>query len=92
MSFSDKLSSLLGSEKGAKLADRVQDLLSFLEKDSLTKLKRKNDGEEDPDPKKQTKEENGIQLAEAPPSLLTPTDVSDSTIDQLIVLFHSYSS
>lgn len=55
--FADRLSTLLDSEKGAKIADRVQELLLFLKKDSLMKIKRKAE-EDEPDPKRKIKEES----------------------------------
>lgn len=48
-SISEKLSTLLDSERGAKLADRVQDLLSFLNKNSLSKMSQNKRGQENGD-------------------------------------------
>ena len=75
--FADKLSTLLNAEKGAKIADRVQELLLFLKKDSLIKIKRKAEGDE-PDAKRKVKEENGIQT-EAIKSAIPLSNVAVST-------------
>lgn len=62
--ISEKLSTLLDPERGAKLADRIQELLSFLNKHSLHKMGQKRNQENgDSDPKKKVKEENSTPAA-----------------------------
>lgn len=66
--ISEKLSTLLDPERGAKLADRIQELLLFLNKHSLHKMGQKRNHENgDSDLKKKVKEENSTPAVETNP-------------------------
>ena len=77
--FSEKLSTLLDTEKGAKLADRIHELLlSLNNKSALNEVsKNKRSVADEPESKKKLKEENGVEPAGIVANPMSATDVSE---------------